>query len=71
MVKGTVEPLENGERSRVTIKLDFEGLLVPLVVCRQAASEMPRNQRKAEGAPRERHVGHAVGRGAGVEPPAR
>jgi uncharacterized protein YndB with AHSA1/START domain len=51
MVQGTVEPLENGERSRVTIKLDFEGhgigkLLVPLVVRRQAASEMPRNQRK-------------------------
>ena len=51
MVHGTVEPLENGERSRVTIKLDFEGhgigkLLIPLVVRRQAASEMPRNQRK-------------------------
>jgi len=51
MVQGTVEPLENGERSRVTIKLDFEGhgigkLLVPLVVRRQAASEMPRNERK-------------------------
>jgi hypothetical protein len=51
MVKGTVEPLENGERSRVTIRLDFEGhgigkLLVPLVVRRQAASEMPRNLRK-------------------------
>jgi uncharacterized protein YndB with AHSA1/START domain len=51
MVKGTVEPLENGERSRVTINLDFEGhgigkLLVPLVVRRQAASEMPRNLQK-------------------------
>jgi uncharacterized protein YndB with AHSA1/START domain len=51
MVQGTVEPLENGEHSRVTIKLDLEGhgigkLLVPLVVRRQAASEMPRNQRR-------------------------
>jgi uncharacterized protein YndB with AHSA1/START domain len=51
MVKGTVEPLENGERSRATINLDFEGhgigkLLVPLVVRRQAASEVPRNLQK-------------------------
>ena len=47
-VKGTVEPLEDGERSRVTIALDFEGhgigkLLLPLVVRRQAEAEMPRN----------------------------
>src|SRR5919106_6917922 len=50
MVKGTVEPLDDGERSRVTIELDFEGhgigkLLVPLVVRRQAQKEMPRNLR--------------------------
>ena len=50
MVKGTVEPLDDGERSRVTIELDFEGhgigkLLVPLVVRRQAASQMPTNMR--------------------------
>ena len=50
MVKGTVEPLDEGERSRVTIVLDFEGhgigkLLVPLVVRRQAASQMPSNMR--------------------------
>jgi uncharacterized protein YndB with AHSA1/START domain len=50
-VKGTIEPLENGERSRVTVSLDFEGhgigkLLVPLVVQRQARSEVPRNQLK-------------------------
>ena len=41
MVKGTVEPLADGERSRVTIALDFVGhglglLLVPLVVRSQA-----------------------------------
>ena len=47
-VNGTIEPLGNGERSRVTIALDFEGhgigkLLVPLVVRRQARPELPRN----------------------------
>ena len=51
MVTGTIEPLGEGERSRVTIALDFEGhgigkLLVPLVVRRQARTEMPRNQQK-------------------------
>jgi uncharacterized protein YndB with AHSA1/START domain len=50
MVKGTVEPLEEGARSRVTIELDFEGhgigkLLVPLVVRRQAQRQMPNNMR--------------------------
>jgi uncharacterized protein YndB with AHSA1/START domain len=48
IVRGTVEPLADGERSRVTIKLDFAGhgigkLLVPLVVRRQARAEMPKN----------------------------
>ena len=47
----TVEPLEDGTRSRVTIDLDFEGhgigkLLVPLVVRRQARNEVPRSCRK-------------------------
>ena len=47
-VKGTVEPLDGGARSRVTIELDFEGhglgkLLVPLVVRRQAQKELPKN----------------------------
>ena len=51
IVKGTIEPLGDGDRSRVTIALDFEGrgigkLLVPLVVLRQARTEMPRNQQK-------------------------
>ncbi|HET7051313.1 MAG TPA: SRPBCC family protein [Solirubrobacteraceae bacterium] len=45
-----VEPLEGSARSRVTIDLDFEGhgigkLLVPLVVRRQARSEMLANCR--------------------------
>jgi uncharacterized protein YndB with AHSA1/START domain len=48
IVKGTVEPLDDGARSRVTIELDFEGhgigmLLVPLIVRRQAKDELPRN----------------------------
>ena len=51
MVKGTVEPLEGGERSRVTIEVDFEGhgigkLLVPLVVRRQARAQMPANMER-------------------------
>jgi uncharacterized protein YndB with AHSA1/START domain len=48
-VRGTIEPLDDGTRSRVTIELDFEGhgigkLLVPLVVRRQARKELPKNQ---------------------------
>jgi Polyketide cyclase / dehydrase and lipid transport len=50
-VKGTIEPLDDGARSRVTIELAFEGhgigkLLVPIVVRRQAQKEVPRNQQK-------------------------
>jgi uncharacterized protein YndB with AHSA1/START domain len=48
IVNVTVDPLENGRRSRVTIELDFDGhgvgkLLVPLVVRREARKEMPAN----------------------------
>lgn len=48
VVAVTVEPLSDGSRSRVTIELDFTGhgigkVLVPLVVRRQAAREMPGN----------------------------
>jgi uncharacterized protein YndB with AHSA1/START domain len=51
IVKGTIEPLADGRRSRVTIALDFEAhgigkLLVPFVVRRQARMEMPRNEQK-------------------------
>jgi len=47
-VKGTIEPLDDGARSRVTLELDFEGhgigkILVPLVVRRQAQKELPIN----------------------------
>jgi uncharacterized protein YndB with AHSA1/START domain len=48
IVNVTVEPLDGGGQSRVTIGVDFEGhgigkLLVPLIVRRQARSEMPAN----------------------------
>jgi uncharacterized protein YndB with AHSA1/START domain len=47
-VKGTIEPVGDGERSRVTLTLDFEGrgigkLLLPLFVRRQVQAEMPKN----------------------------
>jgi uncharacterized protein YndB with AHSA1/START domain len=51
IVAVTVERLVDGSRSRLTIELDFTGhgigkLLVPLVVHRQAAREMPENMRR-------------------------
>jgi uncharacterized protein YndB with AHSA1/START domain len=51
IVAVTVEPLADRSKSRVTIELDFTGhgigkVLVPLVVRRQAASEMPENMRR-------------------------
>ena len=49
-VKGTIDPLDDSARSRVTIELDLQGhglgkLLVPLVIRRQAQREMPTNLR--------------------------
>ncbi len=51
IVNVTVEPLDGSVKSRVAIEVDFEGhgigmLLVPLVVRRQARSEMPANCRR-------------------------
>jgi uncharacterized protein YndB with AHSA1/START domain len=51
IVAVTVKPLADQSGSRVTIELDFTGhgvgrLLVPLVVRRQAAGEMPENMRR-------------------------
>ncbi len=51
IVAVTVESLVAGSRSRVTIELDFSGhgigrLLVPLIVRRQAAREMPENMKR-------------------------
>jgi uncharacterized protein YndB with AHSA1/START domain len=49
-VTGTIEPLDNGTRSRVTLSLELKGhgigkLLLPLFVHRQAKNEMPLNAR--------------------------
>ena len=48
IVKGTIEPLDNGARSRVTIALDFEahgiGRLLLFVIRRQAQKQLPRNE---------------------------
>jgi hypothetical protein len=47
----TVDPLSDPSRCRVTIEVDFTGhgigrLLVPVIVRRQAAGEMPGNMRR-------------------------
>jgi uncharacterized protein YndB with AHSA1/START domain len=51
IVRVTVGPLGDGSRSQVTIEVDFAGrgigrLLIPLLVRRQAANEMPENMRR-------------------------
>ncbi|MEU7024155.1 SRPBCC family protein [Streptomyces sp. NPDC046203] len=49
-LRGTLEPLDGGERSRLTLSLDFEGhgfgkVIAPLVARPAARKEMPRDQR--------------------------
>ena len=51
IAKGTIEPLDGGNRSRLTITLEFEGhgigkLLVPLVIRRQARKQLPRDEER-------------------------
>ena len=51
IAKGTIERLDNGERSRLTIAIELEAhgigrLLAPLVVRRQVRKQLPRNARK-------------------------
>jgi uncharacterized protein YndB with AHSA1/START domain len=51
IVAVTVEPIADRSSSRLTIEVDFTGhgigkLLVPLIVRRQAATEMPENMRR-------------------------
>lgn len=51
IVAVTVEPVADGSRSRLTIDLDFTShgigkLLVPLIVRRQAAKDMPENMER-------------------------
>jgi len=53
-VDGSIEPLGEGDRSRVRIALDLKGygigkLLLPLLVRRQAESEMPQNMQNLKG----------------------
>ncbi len=49
--KGTIEPLDDGKRSRVTIELDFEGhglfgkMLLPMVRS-QARKQVPKDQQR-------------------------
>ncbi|MFF1507982.1 SRPBCC family protein [Streptomyces sp. NPDC058326] len=48
-VQGTIEPLDDGRRSRLTLSIDFEShgigkVLVPLVVKPHIRKEMPRNE---------------------------
>jgi uncharacterized protein YndB with AHSA1/START domain len=55
IVSVEVKPLNDGGRSRITIIVDFEGhgigkVLVPLVVRRQAAREMPSNASRLKAA---------------------
>ncbi|MCM1967162.1 SRPBCC family protein [Streptomyces sp. NPDC002812] len=50
-VRGRIEPLDGGTRSRVTIAVDFEGrgmgrALVPLAVKPMVRKEMPRSEEK-------------------------
>jgi carbon monoxide dehydrogenase subunit G len=50
-VNVTVENLDDGQRSRISIDVDFEGhgigkLIVPLVIRPQAAKEMPANLKR-------------------------
>ncbi|MEU3749858.1 MULTISPECIES: SRPBCC family protein [Streptomyces] len=53
-VQGTIEPLDDAERSRLTLSLDFEGhgigkALVPLVVRPHVRKEIPRDERILKG----------------------
>ncbi|MFD8634421.1 SRPBCC family protein [Streptomyces sp. NPDC059533] len=50
-IQGTIEPLDGGARSRVTLSVDFEGhglgrALVPLAVKPMVRKEMPRSEEK-------------------------
>jgi carbon monoxide dehydrogenase subunit G len=51
VAKVTIEPLDAGQQSRVTMALDFKAhgigrLLLPLVVRRQARKQLPKNQQR-------------------------
>jgi uncharacterized protein YndB with AHSA1/START domain len=51
IAKGTIEPLDGGQRSRLTIAFEFEAhgigkLLLPLVVRPQVRRQLPRNEQR-------------------------
>jgi hypothetical protein len=51
IANGTIEPLDGGQRSRLTIAFDLHAhgigrLLVPLVIRRQVKKTLPRNEQK-------------------------
>jgi hypothetical protein len=50
IARGTIEPVDEGERSRVTIALEFEGhgmgKSLLLLVRRQARRQLPRNEQR-------------------------
>jgi uncharacterized protein YndB with AHSA1/START domain len=50
IAKGTIEPLDDGQRSRLTITLDFEahgiGIVLLPLVRRQARKQLPRNEQR-------------------------
>ncbi|MFD7320427.1 SRPBCC family protein [Streptomyces sp. NPDC059875] len=53
-VQGTIEPIDDGEHSRLTLSIDFEGhgigkALVPLVVRPHVRKEMPRDEQTLKG----------------------
>jgi hypothetical protein len=59
IAKGTIQPLDAGTRSRVTITMEFEGhgigkLLIPLVIARQARRQLPQNAARLKQAPERR-----------------
>lgn len=51
IAKVTIEPIDAGQRSHVTMTLDFKAhgigrLLLPLVIRRQARKQLPKNQQR-------------------------
>lgn len=53
-IQGRIEPIDNGEHSRLTLSVDFEShgmgkVLVPLVVRPNVRKEMPRDEQTLKG----------------------
>jgi uncharacterized membrane protein len=59
-MRGTIDELDGGNRSRLTLALDFEGhglgtLLVPLLIRPQARKQLPRNAQRLKELLERRH----------------